>query len=105
MRHKIHICEQCSGGGSVTDSSCPHCGALFDGSSSVSLRITQKDVDTITAFLNIMLGNRVVFKDVIRFIRSLSKSYGVSNLDELNIQGVGSKVLDSVDLTELKKGI
>lgn len=98
MKTYEYICGICDSTVSISDRYCPECGSLFDEKSSgVSLRVTKQDVDTVTAFLNVLLKNRVVFKDVMRYMRSLSKSYGVSGLDSLDLTKTVASIFDMGD--------
>lgn len=100
MKNKTYICEHCSEQVSDKGTFCSGCGSVFDADiSGVSIRVTKQDVDTISSFLNIMLKNRVVFKDVMRYLRSLSKSYGVNNLDSIDMRNkITTEILEKHEI-------
>jgi hypothetical protein len=80
------VCKGCGSAVLDSDEKCSGCGSLFDADQ-VKLILTKKDVNSISSFLNIMLNNRVVFKDLLRHISKTVRSYG-SNNDSINLGNI-----------------
>jgi hypothetical protein len=81
------VCSQCCDVVDSSESLCSGCGSLFDGAEAVKIIITKKDVTNIKAFLDIMLENRVVFKDLMRHIGKIARVHGAKT-DSISLEGL-----------------
>jgi hypothetical protein len=71
------VCGRCASplaGGAVA---CTGCGAVMDGAKSVKLVLTEGDVGAINTFFKVLLGNRILHRDLMRYLHRVAKAHGV----------------------------
>jgi hypothetical protein len=78
----IHICSNCQE--EVSDSSkfCGSCGGeLMDGETGMMYKISKSDIDALSSFLYTMLKTKIVFSDLMRFIKNTVRAHSEPTQD------------------------